>query len=80
MVGKFVKPFVSFVGLSASQLTPANAFGEAMEVINSIESNRYFSGSSDSWHSVLDGVAHHDLALCALGGLINHLARLLVNA
>ncbi|XP_073141498.1 DNA mismatch repair protein MSH7 isoform X2 [Henckelia pumila] len=69
----------SVTGLSASQLTQADAFGEAVEVINSIESNRYFSGSSDSWHSVLDGVAHHDLALCALGGLINHLARLMLN-
>ncbi|XP_075514538.1 LOW QUALITY PROTEIN: DNA mismatch repair protein MSH7 [Primulina tabacum] len=69
----------SVTGLSASQLTPADAFCEAMEVKNSIVSNRYFSGSCDSWHSVLDGVAQHNLALCALGGLINHLARLMLN-
>ncbi|KZV29596.1 cell division control protein 48 C isoform 1 [Dorcoceras hygrometricum] len=69
----------SLTGLSASQLTQADAFGEAVEVKNSIESNRYFIGSYYSWESVLDEVAHHDLAICALGGLINHLARLMLN-
>ncbi|GFP94868.1 DNA mismatch repair protein msh7 [Phtheirospermum japonicum] len=69
----------SLTGLTPSQLNPSDAFGEAPEVRNIIQSNRYFSGSCDSWHHILDGVVHRDLALCALGGLIGHMSRLMLN-
>ncbi|KAL0333926.1 UNVERIFIED_CONTAM: DNA mismatch repair protein MSH7 [Sesamum angustifolium] len=49
----------------------------ALEVRNLIESNRYFSGSSDSSHHIPDGAMLGDLELCALGGLISHLSRLM---
>ncbi|KAI3446975.1 hypothetical protein Pfo_003640 [Paulownia fortunei] len=59
----------NLTGSTPSQLNPSDAFGEALEVRNNIESNRYFSGSCDSWHHILDGVVHRDLALCTLGDL-----------
>ncbi|KAL7093523.1 hypothetical protein ACP275_11G045500 [Erythranthe tilingii] len=69
----------NLTGSTSSQLNPTDAFGEALEVRNIIETNRYFNGSCDSWHRILDGVVHRDPALCALGGLINHLSRLMSN-
>ncbi|KAL3653095.1 Mismatch repair protein msh3 [Castilleja foliolosa] len=69
----------SLTGLTPSQLNPSDAFGEALEVRNIIQSNRYFSGSCDSWHHIFEGVEHRDLALCALGGLIGHMSRLMLN-
>ncbi|KAK4479162.1 hypothetical protein RD792_014673 [Penstemon davidsonii] len=61
-----------------SQLSPSDAFGEALEVKNIIESNSYFSRSFNLWHHLIDGVLHHDPALRALGGLISHLSRLML--
>ncbi|KAL0427067.1 UNVERIFIED_CONTAM: DNA mismatch repair protein MSH7 [Sesamum latifolium] len=68
-----------FCGSTPSQLNPCDTFGEALEVRNIIDSNRYFSGSSDSWHHIRDGAMLGDLELCALGGLISHLSRLMLN-
>ncbi|KAL8507194.1 hypothetical protein ACS0TY_017922 [Phlomoides rotata] len=73
-----LKKFI-LTGPNPCQLNGSDAFGEALEVGNIIDSNRYFTGSFDSWHRILDGVVHHDLALCALGGLISHLSRLMLN-
>ncbi|KAG8367410.1 hypothetical protein BUALT_Bualt16G0069000 [Buddleja alternifolia] len=70
---------LSFDGSTPSQLNPTNAFSEAVEVRNFIESNGYFSGSCNLWHRILDEVVHRDLALCALGGLTSHLSRLMLN-
>ncbi|KAK4391641.1 DNA mismatch repair protein MSH7 [Sesamum angolense] len=69
----------TLTGLTPSQLNPCDTFGEALKVRNIIESNRYFSGSSDSWHHIPDGAMLGDLELCALGGLISHLSRLMLN-
>ncbi|GER26266.1 DNA mismatch repair protein MutS [Striga asiatica] len=66
-------------GSTASQLNLVDAFPEALEVRNTIQSNKYFNGSCDTWYDILDGVMHHDLALPALGGLIGHLSRLMLN-
>ncbi|KAI7978953.1 DNA mismatch repair protein MSH7 [Camellia lanceoleosa] len=39
----------------------------------------YFKGSSNTWDHTFDGVMQHDLGLCALGGLISHLSRLMLD-
>ncbi|KAL0345263.1 UNVERIFIED_CONTAM: DNA mismatch repair protein MSH7 [Sesamum radiatum] len=69
----------TLTGSTPSQLNPCDTFGEALEVRNIIDSNRYFSGSSGSWHHIRDGAMLGDLELCALGGLISHLSRLMLN-
>ncbi|KAL6496595.1 Mismatch repair protein msh3 [Orobanche gracilis] len=69
----------NLTGSAPSQLTPSDVFGEALEVSNTIQSNGYFSRSCDSLHHILDGVMHRDLVICALGGLVDHLSRLMLN-
>ncbi|XP_011078349.1 DNA mismatch repair protein MSH7 isoform X2 [Sesamum indicum] len=69
----------TLTGSTPSQLNPWDTFGEASEVRNIIESSRYFNGFSDSWHHISDGAMLGDLELCALGGLISHLSRLMLN-
>lgn len=66
------------VGSVASQLTPAQPatdFLDALEVRNLIQLKGYFKGSCNTF----EGVMHNDLALCALGGLISHISRLMVS-
>lgn len=66
----------------AVQLTPvlpATAFANASDVMELIKSKGYFKQSSTLWNLALDGVAHCELVLSALGGLIGHLSRLMVN-
>lgn len=53
--------------------------GNGSDVRNVIQLKRYFKGSGNKWDQALEGVMHHDLALCALGGLISHLSRLMVS-
>ncbi|KAL2479725.1 DNA mismatch repair protein MSH7 [Abeliophyllum distichum] len=68
----------TFAGSTLSQLSPAQPghnFGEVLEVRNLIQSQGYFRGSCIACDHVVDGVVRGDLALCALGGLINHLSR-----
>lgn len=63
------------------QLTPVMSsayFLDPSEVKNLIHSERYFSGSSNSWASAFDCTIHYELVLCALGGLVGHLSRLKV--
>ncbi|XP_031387597.1 DNA mismatch repair protein MSH7 [Punica granatum] len=72
----------SVTGTMAVQLTPvlpATAFPDASDVTDSIKSKGYFKRSSILWNLALDGVAHHDLALSAMGGLIDHLSRLMLD-
>ncbi|CAL5427391.1 unnamed protein product [Camellia sinensis] len=38
----------------------------------------YFKGSSNTWDHPFDGVMQPDLGLCAFGGLISHLSRLMM--
>ncbi|KAL1563396.1 Mismatch repair protein msh3 [Salvia divinorum] len=70
---------LNLTGSTSFQLNASDAFGDAFEIRSIIDANKYFTGSFDSWNQVLDGVVHCDLALCALGGLISHLSRLLLN-
>lgn len=77
---KALKKYAS-IGSSAMQLNPmlpGTVFVDASEVKKMIQSNEYFKGSSNSLDSELD-VMHNDLALCALGGLIGHLSRLMLH-
>ncbi|XP_072964211.1 DNA mismatch repair protein MSH7 isoform X1 [Typha angustifolia] len=66
------------------QLTPTHAstdFLDAAEVqkLNQlVHSKVYFRASTDSWSSALDYVVNRDIAVCALGGLIHHLSRLML--
>jgi len=62
-----------------SPVQPITDFLDASEVRNLIHLKGYFKGSSNLWENLLEGVMHHDIALCALGGLISHLSRLMVS-
>ncbi|KAF2299607.1 hypothetical protein GH714_039282 [Hevea brasiliensis] len=71
----------SLTGSTTLQLTPVpptSDFLDASEVRNLIQSKGYLRGSSNPWNNALDSVMNHDTALCALGGLIDHLSRLMV--
>ncbi|CAM8914652.1 unnamed protein product [Rhodiola kirilowii] len=65
--------------LDMTPVLPCSDFSDASVVRNLIKSKGYFKGTCDSWDIVLDGVAHPDNALSALGGLIGHLSRLMLN-
>ncbi len=65
--------------LQTSPVQPITDFLDASEVRNLVHLKEYFKGSSNLWDNLLDGVMHHDIALCALGGLISHLSRLMVS-
>nr|POF02689.1 dna mismatch repair protein msh7 [Quercus suber] len=62
-----------------SSVQPITDFLDASEVRNLIHLKGYFKGSSNLWENLLEGVMHHDIALCALGGLISHLSRLMLD-
>ncbi|KAG7578547.1 DNA mismatch repair protein MutS-like N-terminal [Arabidopsis thaliana x Arabidopsis arenosa] len=69
----------TLTGSTAVQLAPVpQVMGDtdAAGVRNIIESNVYFRGSSESWNCAVDGLNECDVALSALGELINHLSRL----
>lgn len=55
-------------------------FSDASEVKNFVDLKGYFQGSLHKLNDALSGVVHHDLALHALGGLANHLSRMMVSA
>ncbi|GAB4839197.1 DNA mismatch repair protein msh7 [Ancistrocladus abbreviatus] len=72
----------SSTGSTAVQMTPVlpvNGFPESTDVKNVIQAKGYFKGSSDLWNNLNDGVAHHEFTLCALGGLVDHLCRLMLD-
>ncbi|XP_071726754.1 DNA mismatch repair protein MSH7 [Rutidosis leptorrhynchoides] len=69
----------SLMGSAASQMTPAQPgtdFIDYSEVQNFIQRNGYFKSMANAWDRALNGIVHQDAALCALGGLTNHLSRL----
>ncbi|KAB2076854.1 hypothetical protein ES319_A06G067600v1 [Gossypium barbadense] len=70
----------SFSGTKAVQLSPgfSTDFLDASEVRNMIQSKGYFKGSPNSYFNAFDGVVHHDFAMCALGGLVSHMSRLML--
>ena len=61
-------------------LTPAlhADFGNASEVRNFIQLKGYFKESLNRWDHILEGFMHQDLVLWALGGLTNHLSRMMI--
>nr|CAD1843050.1 unnamed protein product [Ananas comosus var. bracteatus] len=63
------------------QLTPLPSadFLEAAEVRKLIHTKGYFRALSDSWSSALDSLGNHDLVMSALGGLVGHLSRLMLD-
>ncbi|KAJ8442394.1 hypothetical protein Cgig2_018650 [Carnegiea gigantea] len=65
--------------VQTTPVLPVNGFLDAGEVKNMIQSKKYFKGSEDLWNFLLDGVTHHEFTLCALGGLIDHLSRLMLD-
>ncbi|GMH18025.1 hypothetical protein Nepgr_019866 [Nepenthes gracilis] len=65
--------------LQTTPVLPVNGFLDSREVKNMIEAKGYFKGSGNLWHHLLDSVTHHEFTLCALGGLINHLSRLMLD-
>ncbi|KAJ6407101.1 hypothetical protein OIU84_010586 [Salix udensis] len=70
----------SLIGSTALQLSPVlpgTDFVDASEVRNLIQSKDYFKRSTNPWNCALDSIMHRDLSLCALGGLIGHLSRLM---
>ncbi|XP_027173583.1 DNA mismatch repair protein MSH7 [Coffea eugenioides] len=71
----------SLTGSTVSMLTPAlhADFGNASEVRNFIQLKGYFKESLNRWDHILEGIMHQDLALCALGGLTNHLSRMMLD-
>ncbi|XP_010254152.1 PREDICTED: DNA mismatch repair protein MSH7 isoform X1 [Nelumbo nucifera] len=69
----------SVAGSTKLHLTPMASitnFVDESEVRKLIQNKGYFKGSTKLWDSVLDGGVHHDLTICALGGLVGNLSRL----
>ncbi|XP_030516396.2 DNA mismatch repair protein MSH7 isoform X2 [Rhodamnia argentea] len=72
----------SLTGNMAVQLTPVMpvaGFPNSSDVMDSIQSKDYFKRCSILPNCALDGVVQHDVALCALGGLIDHMSRLMLD-
>ncbi|KAJ7969630.1 DNA mismatch repair protein [Quillaja saponaria] len=72
----------SSTGSSMLQLTPLQSltdFADASEVQNLVQLKGYFKGSNNLFNHVVDNVIHHENILCALGGLISHLSRLMLD-
>uniref|UniRef100_A0ACD5VFK2 Uncharacterized protein n=1 Tax=Avena sativa TaxID=4498 RepID=A0ACD5VFK2_AVESA len=63
------------------QLTPLSGtdFSDASQIRMLVYSKGYFKASTDSWLSALDSTANQDAVVCALGGLIGHLTRLMLD-
>lgn len=62
-----------------SPVQPGADFVDPAEVKNFLDLKGYFKGSCNRWDHTFDGVTSHDVALCALGSLVNHLERLMVS-
>ncbi|KAL6848057.1 hypothetical protein ACP4OV_022185 [Aristida adscensionis] len=62
------------------QLTPLSTmdFSDASQIRALVQSKGYFKASTDSWLSALDYSVNRDAVICALGGLIGHLTRLML--
>ncbi|KAM3328741.1 hypothetical protein ACQJBY_026089 [Aegilops geniculata] len=63
------------------QLTPlpGTDFSDASQIQMLVHSKGYFKASTDSWLSALDYSVNRDAVICALGGLIGHLTRLMLD-
>ncbi|KAG9459293.1 hypothetical protein H6P81_003801 [Aristolochia fimbriata] len=67
------------IGVQLSPVTPGTDFMDQASVRELIQTKRYFRGSSISWASVFGDVDHNDLTLSALGALLVHLSRLMLD-
>ncbi|XP_021723674.1 DNA mismatch repair protein MSH7-like [Chenopodium quinoa] len=67
------------MGVQITPMLPVNGFLEAAEVKAVIQTKKYFKDSGNLWDHLLDGVTNHEFTLCALGGLIDHLSRLMLD-
>ncbi|XP_055825001.1 DNA mismatch repair protein MSH7 isoform X2 [Solanum dulcamara] len=61
-----------------SPVQPGAEFVDPAEVKNFLDLKGYFKGSCNKWDHAVDG-ENHDVALCALGTLVNHLERLMLD-
>ncbi|KAK1396879.1 DNA mismatch repair protein MSH7 [Heracleum sosnowskyi] len=78
---KAVKKYSS-TGSSICQITPvqtSTTFADQFEVRNLIQSKGYFKGFCNNLDYAFDGIMHCDLSFRALGGLITHLSRLMLD-
>ncbi|WJX25836.1 DNA mismatch repair protein msh7, variant 2 [Trifolium repens] len=71
----------SLNGSATLQLTPMRSITDLVnsEISDLIHSKGYFKGSSNSLDHVLTKVIHREITLSALGGLIGHLNRLMLD-
>ncbi|KOM54278.1 hypothetical protein LR48_Vigan10g017000 [Vigna angularis] len=71
----------SLIGSAALQFTPVQSITDLVnsEIRDLIHSKGYFKGSSHSLDHVLNNVIHREITLSALGGLIGHLDRLMLD-
>ena len=75
-----LKTFFLTAGSVKMQLTPLSGtdFSDASQIRMLVHSKGYFKASTGSWLSALDYSVNQDAVICALGGLIGHLTRLMV--
>ncbi|OIT00388.1 PREDICTED: DNA mismatch repair protein MSH7 isoform X1 [Nicotiana attenuata] len=72
----------SLTGPAAPLLSPVQPgadFVDPAEVKNFLDLKGYFKRYCNKWDHTFDGVMSHDVALCALGSLVNHLERLMLD-
>ncbi|TKY44657.1 DNA mismatch repair protein MSH7 [Spatholobus suberectus] len=71
----------SLNGCATLQFTPVQSITDLLnsEIRDLIHSKGYFKGSSHSLDHVLSNVIHREITLSALGGLIGHLDRLMLD-
>uniref|UniRef100_A0A0D9UXJ9 DNA mismatch repair proteins mutS family domain-containing protein n=1 Tax=Leersia perrieri TaxID=77586 RepID=A0A0D9UXJ9_9ORYZ len=76
---RLIKKYAS-AGSVKMQLTPLYGldFSDASEIQMLVNSRGYFKASTTSWLSALDSSVNKDSVICALGGLISHLTRLML--
>ncbi|KAM0918681.1 hypothetical protein ACQ4PT_008711 [Festuca glaucescens] len=74
-----LKTFLLTAGSVKMQLTPLSGadFSDASQIQMLVHSRGYFKASTDSWLSALDYSVNQETVICALGGLIGHLTRLM---
>ncbi|XP_010915052.1 DNA mismatch repair protein MSH7 [Elaeis guineensis] len=69
-------------GSTKVQMTPVMPGTDSLDaskVRKLIHSKGYFRGSSNSWSLAFDCLMNHDLIICALGELVGHLSRLMLD-
>uniref|UniRef100_A0A0E0BY79 DNA mismatch repair proteins mutS family domain-containing protein n=1 Tax=Oryza meridionalis TaxID=40149 RepID=A0A0E0BY79_9ORYZ len=76
---RLIKKYAS-AGSVKMQLTPLYGlyFSDTSEIQTLIDSRGYFKASTSSWLSTLNSSVNKDAVICALGGLVSHLTRLML--